>query len=466
MKKSRFEEDSLGKKAIPLDAYYGIETLRAVENFPISGLRVHPELVAALGLIKKACARTNISLRRLEKRRGRAIIKACDEILAGRLRDQFVTDAFHSGAGVSLHMNTNEVIANRALEILHRKKGDYAFVNPHDHVNMGQSTNDVIPTAIRLAALNLLKSFYLSSQIFEKSLERKSREFWKVIKSGRTHLQDAAPVTLGQEFSGWARQIQKSRERIENLAQNLLELGIGGSAVGTGLNTTLAYRRAVISNLRDLSGFPVKSAKNLFEVMQSDADLAAASGGLRDYALCLIQISHDLRLLSSGPRTGFAEINLPPRQPGSSIMPGKVNPVMPEVSSQVAFQVVGNDLAIAFAVSSGQLELNVMRPVIAHNLLQSIELLKNVTRVLSDFCIRGITANKARCRAYAEASPGIAAVLNPIIGYSKAARCVQESIKTGKSLREILLERHLLTPHQIDRILSPANLTQPRASEH
>ncbi len=465
MKKYRIEEDSLGAKAVPLKAYYGIETLRAVENFPVSGLRVHPELITALALIKKACARANLSLKKLDKRRGAAIVRACDEILAGKFGDQFLTDAFHSGAGVSLHMNANEVIANRALEILGRKKGHDAFVDPHDHVNMGQSTNDVIPAAIRLAALTLLKSFYASAGELQQAFEEKSREFRKVVKSGRTHLQDAAPVTLGQEFGGWARQIQKGRERIERLAQNLLELGIGGSAVGTGLNTTLAYRRTVISNLKKLAGLPLKSARNLFEVMQSDADLAAVSGGLRDYALCFIQISGDLRLLSSGPRTGLAEINLPPRQPGSSIMPGKVNPVMPEVASQAAFQVIGNDAAIAFAAASGQLELNVMRPVIAHNLLQSIKLLKNAGRLLSDFCIRGITANPARCRDYAELSYGIAAALNPVIGYAKAAKCVQESIKTGKSLREILREKHLLTPARIDRILSAENLTHPRASQ-
>ncbi len=460
--KQRLEKDSLGTKAVPADAYYGVETARALENYPISGLRFHPDFIRGFALIKKACAKTNRSLGRLNAKIAAAILKAADEMIAGKLADQFVTDVLQSGAGVSAHMNVNEVLANRALEILGRKKGDYEFLHSHDHVNMGQSTNDVVPTAIRLAALTLLESFYASSRRLEKSLAKKSAEFRRVVKAGRTHMQDAAPVTLGQEFGGWARQIEKGRKRIQTLAENLLELGIGGSAVGTGLNTTERYRRQVIKNLGSLTGFPVRSAKNLFEVMQSDADFAAVSGGLRDYALSLIQISNDLRLLSSGPKTGFAEIHLPARQPGSSIMPGKVNPVMAEVTAQGGFQVGGHDAAIAMAVQAGQLELNVMRPVIAHNLLQSIEILKNVTRVLAEFCIDGITANAKRCRAHAEESYGIAAALNPHIGYSKAAECVKESVKTGKPLRQVVLEKKFLSAAQINRILSPENLTRPR----
>lgn len=460
--KKRVEFDSLGKKNVPANAYYGAETVRAVENFPISGLRFHSDFLWALALIKKACARANQSLKRLDSRRAAAIIKACEEILAGKFNDQFVTDALQSGAGVSAHMNFNEVVANRALEILGRKKGDYEFLHSHDHVNMGQSTNDVIPTAMRLAVLKLLESFKDSSRGLEAALKKKSKQFKNIVKSGRTHLQDAAPVTLGQEFGGWARQLEKSRLRIEKLAENLLEIGIGGSAVGTGLNTTIAYRKKVVSLLRSLSGFPVRSAANMFEVMQSDADFAGVSGGLRDYSLSLIQVSNDLRFLSSGPRTGLAEIHLPERQPGSSIMPGKVNPVMPEVTAQTAFQVIGNDAAIAFAVSAGQLELNVMRPIIILNLLQSIEVLKNATHVLTVYCINGITANKDRCRHYAEASVGTAAALNPYIGYSKAAACVKEALKTGKTLREVILQKKLLSPAALDRILTPQNLTRPK----
>ncbi len=461
--KTRLEKDSLGIKPVPRDVYYGAETVRALENFPISGLRFHPAFIGALATIKKACARANLLLRKLDARRAKAIIRACDEMIEGKWHDHFVTDVIQSGAGVSAHMNANEVITNRALEILGREKGDYDYLHSHDHVNMGQSTNDVIPTAIRLAALRLLEGFYESSHKLEKAFSRKAIQFKRVIKSGRTHLQDAAPIALGQEISGWARQLEKGRLRIEVLAKNLLELGIGGSAVGTGLNTTLSYRRHVIKFLKEQTKMPVHSAKNMFEVMQSDADLAAVSGGLRDYALCLIQITNDLRLLSSGPETGLAEIKLPARQPGSSIMPGKINPVMPEVTAQAAFQVIGNDLTIAFATSQGQLELNVMRPVIAHNLLQSIEILKNTVRVLRTHCIEGMTVNEKRCYEYAEKSFGIAAALNPYIGYSKAAECVKEASLKGKTLREVVLEKKLLTAAQLDRILSPENLTQPKS---
>jgi len=298
--------------------------------------------------------------------------------------------------------------------------------------------------------------------VLELSFAKKALQFRRVVKSGRTHLQDAAPITLGQEFSGYARQLEKGRLRVEKMAENLLELGLGGSAVGTGLNTTLRYRQRVIVYLRRITGLPLRTGKNFFELMQSDADLAAVSAALRTYALSLIQISNDLRLLSSGPKTGFAEIQLPARQPGSSIMPGKVNPVMPEVAAQVAFQVIGNDLAIAMAVQSGQLELNVMRPVIIHNLFQSIEILKNTCRILATHCVDGITANAERCRDYAEKSYGIAAALNPHIGYSRAAECVKESVRTGKTLRQVVLEKKLLKPSVLNRILSPEHLTQPK----
>lgn len=460
--KMRKEKDSLGIKAVPASSYYGAETARALENFPITGQRFHEAFFWALAMIKKACARANFSSKRLDGRRAKAMIRTCDEILAGKFRDQFITDVIQSGAGVSAHMNMNEVIANRALEILGRKKGDCEYLHSHDHVNMGQSTNDVIPTALRLAAFKLTQSFVESSRLLEKSLAKKSAQFRSVVKAGRTHMQDAAPITLGQEFGGWARQLEKGRKRVEVLAQNLLELGIGGSAVGTGLNTTLAYRSRVIGNLKSQTGFPVRSAANLFEVMQSDGDLAGVSAALRTYAFSLIQICNDLRLLGSGPKTGFAEINFPVRQPGSSIMPGKVNPVMPEVATQAAYQVAGNDLAIALAGGAGQLELNVMRTVIVHNLLQSLEILKNTTHVLRIYCIDGITANRGRCREYAETSYGIAAALNPHIGYSKAAECVQASVRSGKTLRRTVLEKGYLSARDLDKILAAENLTQPK----
>lgn len=458
----RTERDSLGTLRVPGHAYYGIETARAIANFPISGLRFHPDLIWALGAVKKACALANQSLRRLDPRRARAVIRAAEEVMAGRLNDQFVTDALQSGAGVSLHMNTNEVIANRALEILGRRKGNYEFLSSHDHVNMGQSTNDVIPTAMRLGTLRLLKEFVESSKALERSFAKKAAQFRRIVKAGRTHLQDAAPVTLGQEFSGYARQLEKGRLRVETISKNLLELGIGGSAVGTGLNTTLAYRNRVIRNLRRITGLPVRSGRNLFELMQSDADLAALSGALRIYAVALIQISNDLRLLSSGPKTGLAEIHLPARQPGSSIMPGKVNPVMPEVAAQIGFHVIGNDIVVTLAGQAGQLELNVMRPVLALNLFESIEMLKNGCRVFRTYCVEGITADAKRCRDYAEQSYGIAAALNPHIGYVRAAECVKESVRTGKTLRQVVLDKGYSKAAELDRILSPENLTQPK----
>lgn len=459
--KTRIEKDSLGVKPVPASAYYGIETVRAMENFPVSGEKFHPAFFWGLAAVKKACAQANRSLKKLDSRRATAVIKACDEILSGEHRDHFVTDALQSGAGVSAHMNVNEIIANRALEILSRKKGDYAYLHSHDHVNMGQSTNDVIPTALRLAALKMAGSFMEASNALEDALNKKARTFSSIVKAGRTHLQDAAPVTLGQEFGGWAHQLQKARGRVVLMTAGLLDLGIGGSAVGTGLNTSLRFQKLVITNLKKITGLPVKGSPNLFSVMQNDADFAAVSGALRDYSLSLIQIANDLRLLSSGPNTGFGEIQLPALQPGSSIMPGKVNPVIPEVAAQVGYQVVGNDVAIAFAAANGECELNVMRPVIVRNLTHSFEILTNTVRLLAVKCVAGIKANAERCRYHAEMSFGIAAALNPYIGYSKAAECVKEAIKTKRTLRQVVLAKGLMSKKALDRILSPENLTQP-----
>jgi len=460
-KRIRIEKDSLGSRPVPAKAYYGIETVRAVENFPVSGLRFHADFIWALAAIKKACALANRALKRLDRRRADAIIKACNEVMTGKHRDHFVTDALQSGAGVSVHMNTNEVITNRALEILGRKRGDHAFLHSHDHVNMGQSTNDVIPTALRLAALKLSVEFSVASLALEKALRQKAKAFRNIVKAGRTHLQDAAPVTLGQEFAGWAVQLEKGRERVELMTRGLLELGIGGSAVGTGLNTSIRYTKSVIGNLKKMTGFPVRGARDLFAVMQNDADFAAVSGALRDYSLSMIQIANDLRLLSSGPNTGFGEIRLPVLQPGSSIMPGKVNPVIPEVTAQVGYQVIGSDTAIAFAAASGECELNVMRPVIIHNLLQSFQILKNTLVILRTKCVAGIEADREKCRYYAENSFGIAAALNPYIGYSKAAECVKEAISTRKTLRQVVISKELMNEKALARILSPQNLTRP-----
>ncbi len=457
--KTRVEHDSLGEKKVPYDAYYGTETARAIENYPISGLRFHPAFVWATAAIKKAAARAHLSLKRLNPRIGKAIIRASEEVMAGKFNHQFVVDAFQSGAGVSQHMNTNEVIANRALEILGHRRGDYSKVHSHDHVNMGQSTNDVMPAALRIATIKLLREFYPIGEKLADALSKRAREFRRIIKSGRTHMQDAAPITLGQEFSGYARAVEKGIERIKAAERHLHELGIGGSAVGTGLNTTLAYRRKLIQNLNQITRFNVKSGANLFELMQSTADFSAVSGELKTLALALIQISNDFRLLSSGPKTGFHEMVLPARQPGSSIVPGKVNPVMPEMLTMVCFQVVGNDTAIALATQAGQLELNVMIPTVIYNLLMSIEILKNGMDVFTRFCVTGITVNKKKCYDYAETSYGIAAALNPYIGYSRAAEVVKESVRTGKTLREIILERHLLPEKKLKEILSPEKLT-------
>ncbi len=462
MMKMRIEKDSLGEMKVPADAYYGTETARAIENYPISGMRFHPVFVWATAVIKKAAAKANMKRGALNKKIGNAIVRASEEVMSGKFRDQFCVDVFQSGAGVSQHMNTNEVIANRALEILGYKKGDYKKVHSHDHVNMGQSTNDVIPAALRIATVQLLSGFYTAAEKLEKAFEKKARGFSKIVKAGRTHMQDAAPITLGQEFGGYATSIRKGSERVKRMAANLSELGIGGSAVGTGLNTTLQYRKYLVQNIANITGFPFRSGSNLFELMQSTADFSGVSGALRTLALNLIQISNDLRLLSSGPKTGFAEITLPARQPGSSIMPGKINPVMPEATTIVCFQVIGNDTAISLATQAGQLELNVMIPTVIHNLLQSIEILKNVMIVFTDFCIAGIRADSKRCLEYAETSYGIAAALNPYIGYSKAAEAVKASVRTGKTLRQVVQEFGLLSNSELSKILSPKELTKPK----
>ncbi len=460
--KTRIEHDSLGAKKVPASAYYGAETARAIENYPISGMRCHPHFVWATAAIKKAAAQANMSLKRLNPRIGRAIVRASEEVMAGKFKDHFVVDVFQSGAGVSQHMNTNEVIANRALELLGYRRGDYAKVHSHDHVNMGQSTNDVMPAALRLAAIKLLHELYPEVARLADTLSKKAVEFRRVIKSGRTHMQDAAPVTLGQEFSGYAQAVCKSLARIQESERHLHELGIGGSAVGTGLNTTLAYRRKLIQNLNKITKFNLKSGANLFELMQSTADFSAVSGALKTFALVMIQISNDLRLLSSGPKTGFNEIILPARQPGSSIMPGKINPVMPEMMTVIGFQVVGLDTSVSMATQAGQLELNVMIPTVIYSLLQSIEILKNGVERFTTLCVVGIKANKAECLQYAETSFGIAAALNPYLGYGTAAQIVKESVKTGKTLREIILKRKLLPERKLRQILSPAKLTRPK----
>ncbi|WP_348269941.1 aspartate ammonia-lyase [Edaphobacter paludis] len=463
MPDTRTETDSLGAIEVPADALYGAQTARAIANFPISGLKASPFLIRALAMIKHAAAEANQSLGLITKEQGSAIQQAAQEIVHGRHHDHFVVDVFQAGAGVSLHMNTNEVIANRAGQILGEQLGTYKKLHPNDHVNYGQSTNDVFPTAMRLATLLALEDLYPVLNDLAASFDAKAREFKDILKAGRTHMQDAVPITLGQEFRAYTVAIQKCHQHIARTAESLRELGLGGSAVGTGLNTHPDYRQRSIDNLSRISGFELAPAEDLRYAMQSNAVMADISAALRTLALELIRISNDLRLLSSGPNTGFNEIHLPSLQPGSSIMPGKVNPVLAELTAMVAFQVIGNDTATAYAVQAGQLELNVMMPTMAHNTLQSITILTNTLRQLDHHSIRGITANQERCAHYAARTIALATALNPYIGYAKAAALVKESVASGQSIVALAREKKLLTEEQIAEILDPKNMTEPRA---
>lgn len=459
--KMRTEKDSLGEKQVPADAYFGIQTQRAVENYPISGYRAHPHLIRAMGMIKKAAALANRELKLLDNKRVAAIIQASEEVIAGKFDDQFVVDVYQAGAGVSFHMNTNEVIANRAIEILGGRRGDYEVCHPNDHVNFGQSTNDVFPTAMRLAAVILLDDVLHSLGELERSFARKGKAFDHILKSGRTHMMDAVPIRLGQEFSSYATAMRRAADVLRQAQEGLRELGLGGSAVGTGVNTHPKYQKLAVQHLSKVSGQKLIATDDLRYAMNSNLALSVASSALRNLALELIRISNDLRLLSSGPNTGFAEIVLPALQPGSSIMPGKINPVMGELTAMVCFQAVGADLATAMAVQAGQLELNVMMPTMAWNVLHAAEILKNTMRVVAEKCVDGITANEARCRYYANATVAIAAALNPYIGYAAAAEIAKESVKTGRTVTEIALERKLLDEKLLREILDPYRMTEP-----
>jgi aspartate ammonia-lyase len=459
---TRQEKDSLGYVDVPAAAYYGAQTVRAVENYPISGLRAHPLLIRAFGMVKHAAADANKQLGLIDERRADAILAAAQEVIAGRWNTEFVVDVFQAGAGVSFHMNTNEVLANRANEILGEPLGAYTPVHPNDHVNYGQSTNDVFPTGMRLATLLALETLYPVLDALEQTLAAKAAEFDGIMKSGRTHMQDAVPIRLGQEFAAYARSIAKARAYIAYSADSLRELGLGGSAVGTGINTHPDYRALAIAALAKLSGQTLTPSADMRWAMQSNAPMADVSGALRNLALEIIRISNDLRLLSSGPNTGFAEIYLPSLQPGSSIMPGKINPVIPELAAMVAFQVVGNDTATALAVQAGQLELNVMMPTMALNTLQSITILGNMLHQLDTRCIAGITANPARCEQYAQSTVSLATALNPYIGYAKAAEIVKESVATGKSIIELVRARKLISETELAEILDPVRMTEPQ----
>jgi aspartate ammonia-lyase len=458
---TRTEKDSLGTKEIPANVYYGIQTARAVENYPISGMRAHPTLIRAFGMVKEAAAEANRELGLVEEEIANAITQAAREVQRGKWNDEFVVDVFQAGAGVSFHMNTNEVIANRAMEILGGALGDYSRVHPNDHVNYGQSTNDVFPTGMRLATLLELERLYSAMDELVTVLENKGVEFHHILKSGRTHLQDAVPMRLGQEFTAYAGGMRRCKEAIVSRAELLRELGLGGSAVGTGINTHPDYRAKAIANLSRISGQRLSPVDDMRYAMQSNLAMAEVSSALRNLALEVIRISNDLRLLSSGPNTGLAEINLPALQPGSSIMPGKINPVIPELAAMVSFQVVGNDVAVAMAVQGGQLELNVMMPTMAYSVLQSITILANMLHQLTDKCLAGITANDNRCNFYVQATVSLATALNPYIGYAKAAEIAKEAVATGRSIIEIAREKKLLGENEINEILDPVRMTEP-----
>ena len=457
----RVERDPLGERPVPAAAYYGIQTARAVENFPVSGLRAPADLIDATVLIKKAAAQANVTLGRLDAGIGEAIGRAADEILAGGLRDQFVVDVYQAGAGTSHNMNTNEVLANRASELLGGRRGEYTLVHPNDHVNMGQSTNDVYPTATRLALLLGHDRLVAAARGLSAALAVKAQAFAPVLKVGRTHLQDAVPMTLGQEFGGYAACIERGADDVAHASTQLRELNLGATAVGTGLNAGDDYAALAIGNLAALTGLTLAPAADRFRVTQSMGDVLAYSGAMRRLAVELAKVASDLRLLSMGPRAGLSEIALPAVQPGSSIMPGKVNPSVPEMVNQVCFQVIGCDTTVCTAAEAGQLELNVMMPVIAWNALHSSTILRNAMNVLRTRCVDGIEADAARCRELLERSTAMATALSPYIGYAATADIAKQSVKTGRSIRELVLERGLLEARQVDRILSADVMTRP-----
>jgi len=462
MPETRKEKDSLGFVEVPARAYYGAQTARAVENYPISGMRAHPKLIRAFGMVKRAAAEANKELGLLDAHRADAIIQAAQEVIDGRWNEEFVVDVFQAGAGVSFHMNANEVLANRANEILGGKLGEYAFVHPNDHVNYGQSTNDVFPTGMRVATLLNLETIYPVLDALAATFAAKAKEFDGVMKSGRTHLQDAVPIRLGQEFAAYGMAIEKGGRNLHQTADSLRELGLGGSAVGTGINTHPDYRAKAVANLARITGQNLIPAADMRWAMQSNACMGEVSAALRSLALEVIRISNDFRLLASGPNTGLNEIHLPSLQPGSSIMPGKINPVIPELAAMVSFQVIGNDTAVAYAVQAGQLELNVMMPTMAYNVLQSTTILANMLQQFNWHCVAGISAHEDRCNFYAQSTVSLATALNPYIGYAKAAEIVKESIATGKSIIEIARSKHLLSEKEIAEILDPVRMTEPQ----
>lgn len=461
----RSESDSIGSKNIPQSAYYGVQSQRAAENFHITGLSLHPEIINSLAYIKKACAFTNCEAGLLGKKKTVAIIQACDEILNGKLHEYFIVDPIQGGAGTSINMNANEVIANRAIEILGGNKGDYTLVNPNDDVNCGQSTNDVIPTAGKITTLRLLEKVHKQLLRLYQAFLIKGEEFNEVIKMGRTQLQDAVPIRLGQEFNAYAAVVKRDLERIYKVMDEMRSVNLGGTAIGTGLNADTQYLQRIVPNLAKISGVKLTQGEDLIDATQNLDSFAVVSGVIKTCAVSLSKISNDLRLMSSGPRTGFGEINLPAKQNGSSIMPGKVNPVIPEVMNQVAFNIIGNDVTITMAVEAGQLELNAFEPVIFYNLFQSIDTLSYAVKTFVDNCVIGITANEEHCKHLVNNSVGIITAICPHVGYKKASELAKEAITTGQSVRELVLNEGLLGEEDLDKILDPIHMTVPGISE-
>lgn len=458
---SRMEHDSIGALNVPAEAYYGVQSMRAATNFQITHRPLHPVLIDSIVMVKKAAAITNEKSGKLDQQIAQAIIKACDEILDGNLRDQFIVDAIQGGAGTSANMNANEVIANRAIEILGGTKGDYSIVHPNDHVNMSQSTNDVIPTAGKITVLKLLPQTIKELEKLEKAMEEKEAEFDDILKMGRTQLQDAVPMRLGQSFGAFAHVLKRDIKRLKNVMDEMKVLNIGATAIGTAINVAPYYLANISYELSKVAGISLKQADDLIDATQNLDGFVSVSGVLKTCAVDISKISNDLRLMSSGPRTGLSEINLPARQNGSSIMPGKINPVIPEVVSQVAYLIIGHDYTITMAAEAGQLELNAFEPVLFHHLFESIDTLKEAAATLTKHCITGITANKGQCEEYIEKSVGISTALCPYIGYAKSAEIAKKSLKTGISVKELVLEEGLLKEEELKEILKPEKMTQP-----
>ena len=462
----RTEHDLLGDRAVPADAYYGVHTLRALENFPITGtpISIYPDLVNALACVKQAAAIANNELGLLDDPRSMAIRLACEEVREGKLHDQFVVDVIQGGAGTSTNMNANEVICNRALERLERRKGQYQYLHPLDHVNLSQSTNDVYPTALKLAAQFGIRRLIDEMADLRKAFEAKAKEFDDVLKVGRTQLQDAVPMTLGQEFSTYAVMLGEDEQRLAEAATLVREINLGATAIGTGINAHPDYAKLVTVRLSEVSGLPLISSPNLVEATQDCGAFVQLSGVLKRIAVKLSKTCNDLRLLSSGPRAGIGEISLPAVQAGSSIMPGKVNPVIPEVVNQVAFEVIGNDMTVTMAAEAGQLQLNAFEPIIAHSLFKSVSHLATACRTLNERCVVGIRANRERARRFVDESTAIVTALTPVLGYAKSTEIAQEALRTGKLVRDLVIEKGYLTSGQLEEFLQPERLTKPHFS--